>query len=179
MIRNGYIEFEIPEAKIIQDEHGKCIDVVKREQHEGELLIEAFMIAANETVATHITNMDLPFIYRIHGTPKSEKITDFMNLLKILNINVKVNDLDTSSKGMQDILNRLKDYKEFPILSSMLLRSMQKAIYSPNNIGHFGLGLKNYTHFTSPIRRFPDTTVHQLLRTYLFEKALDNEMLWI
>lgn len=175
MVRNGYIEFDIPEVKIIQDEKGKCIDVIKKEQLEGEKLIEDFMIAANETVATHIFNMDLPFIYRVHGMPKPEKITDFLNLLKLLNIRVNTRNVDTSSKGMQKILNELKNYKEAPILSSMLLRSMQKAIYSDNNIGHFGLALKNYTHFTSPIRRFPDTTVHQLLRTYLFNKELDMD----
>ncbi len=174
MIRNGYIEFEIPEAKIIQDENGKCIDIVKREQREGESLIECFMIAANETVATHITNMDLPFIYRIHGIPKSEKIDDFINLLKILHINVDTKGINASSKSMQKLLEELKDYPENTILSTLLLRSMQKAIYSPNNIGHFGLGLKNYTHFTSPIRRFPDTTVHELLRTYLFDKNINN-----
>ena len=174
MIRNGYIEFEIPEAKIIQDENGKCIDIVKREQREGETLIECFMIAANETVATHITNMDLPFIYRIHGIPKSEKINDFINLLKILHINVDTKGINASSKSMQKLLEELKDYPENTILSTLLLRSMQKAIYSPNNIGHFGLGLKNYTHFTSPIRRFPDTTVHELLRTYLFDKNINN-----
>ena len=174
-VKNGYIEFNIPEAKIVQDEHGKCIDVVKREQNAGEKLIEDFMIAANEVVATHIYNMSLPFIYRVHGTPKTEKITDFINLLKQLNINVSTKGIDTSSKGMQELLKKIEDRKEAPILSSMLLRSMQKAVYSPNNIGHFGLALKNYTHFTSPIRRFPDTTVHMLLRTYLFNKQIDNE----
>ena len=174
-IKKGYIEFDIPEAKIIQDETGKCIDVIKREQNAGEKLIEDFMIAANETVATHIYNMSLPFIYRVHGTPKTEKITDFVNLLKQLNINVSTKNIDTSSKGMQDLLKEIKDRKESQILSSMLLRSMQKAIYSPMNIGHFGLALQNYTHFTSPIRRFPDTTVHQLLRTYLFNKQINNE----
>ena len=175
MLKNGYIEFEIPEAKIIQDEDGKCIDVIKKEQHEGELLIEAFMIAANETVATHITNMDLPFIYRVHGTPKTEKINDFKNLLKILNINVNNKDIDINSKSMQKLLENLKNYKENAILSSLLLRSMQKAIYSSDNIGHFGLGLKNYTHFTSPIRRLLDTNVNELLRTYLFDKNINNE----
>ena len=174
-IQKGYIEFDIPEAKIVQDESGKCIDVIKREQLEGEKLIEDFMIAANETVATHIFNMSLPFIYRVHGIPKTEKINDFINLLKLLNIKVNTKGIDSSSKGMQKILNDLKNLKEAPILSAMLLRSMQKAIYSPNNIGHFGLALKNYTHFTSPIRRFPDTTVHGLLRTYLFNKQIDNE----
>lgn len=174
-VKKGYIEFDIPEAKIVQDEDGKCIDIIKREQNAGEKLIEDFMIAANETIATHIYNMSLPFIYRVHGTPKTEKITDFINLLKQLNINVNTRNIDTSSKGMQNLLKEIEGRKEAPILSNMLLRSMQKAIYSPDNIGHFGLALKNYTHFTSPIRRFPDTTVHQLLRTYLFNKELDNE----
>lgn len=173
-IKEGYIEFNIPEVKIIQDEKGKCIDIVKREQLAGEKLIEDFMIAANETIATHIYNMGLPFIYRIHGTPKSEKITDFLNLLKQLNINVNTRNIDTSSKGMQRLLKDISGLDESSILSSMLLRSMQKAIYSSDNIGHFGLALKNYTHFTSPIRRFPDTTVHELLRTYLFNKQIDN-----
>ncbi len=175
MLNNGYLEFNIPEAKIVQDENGKCIDIIKREQLEGENLIENFMILANETVATHIYNMDLPFIYRIHGTPKNEKIADFTNLIKTMNLNLKINGIDTSSKNMQNLLNDLKEYKEGPILSSMLLRSMQKAIYSTTNIGHFGLGIHNYTHFTSPIRRFPDTTVHQLLRTYLFNKEINND----
>ena len=175
MEKNGYIEFNIPEVKIVQDENGKCIDVIKREQLEGEKLIEAFMIAANETVATHIYNMSLPFIYRVHGTPKKEKITDFLNLLKLLNIRVNTKNIDTTSKGMQLLLNELKNNNSAEILSSMLLRSMQKAVYSDNNIGHFGLGLRNYTHFTSPIRRFPDTTVHGLLRTYLFNKEMDND----
>ncbi len=174
-IKKGYIEFDIPEAKIIQDESGKCIDIVKREQHEGEKLIEDFMIAANECVATHIYNMDLPFIYRVHGVPKEEKVTDFLNLLKILNININTKGIGTSSKDMQKVLNELKDYPEASVLSSLLLRSMQKAIYSTDNIGHFGLGLQNYTHFTSPIRRFPDTTVHGLLRTYLFNKEIDSQ----
>ncbi len=174
-VKMGYIEFDIPEPKIIQDENGKCIDIVKREQREGEKLIEDFMIAANETVATHIFNMDLPFIYRVHGEPKPEKIEDFMNLLKVLKVSVNTRGISTSGRDVNRLLNSLEGLEEKEILSKMLLRSMQKAIYSATNIGHFGLGLKNYTHFTSPIRRFPDTTVHQLLRTYLFDKKLDKE----
>ena len=174
-VKMGYIEFEIPEAKIIQDENGKCIDIVKREQHEGENLIEDFMIAANETVATHITNMDLPFIYRVHGEPKPEKIEDFLSLLKMLKIKVNTKGISSSGRDINRLLKELDGLEEKSILSKMLLRSMQKAIYSATNIGHFGLGLKNYTHFTSPIRRFPDTTVHELLRTYLFDKRIDKE----
>ena len=171
----GYIDFGLDEAKIIQDENGKAIDVVKRDRGIGENLIEDFMIAANETIATHIANMDLPFIYRVHDIPNTEKIEDFKNLIKQMGYQLHTNLNKITPLTMQSILKELKDKKEFSILSDMLLRSMKKAIYSPNNIGHFGLASTNYTHFTSPIRRFPDLTVHRLLRTYLFEKRLDME----
>ncbi len=171
----GYIDFGLDEAKIIQDENGKAIDVVKRDRGIGENLIEDFMIAANETIATHIANMDLPFIYRVHDIPNTEKIEDFKNLIKQMGYQLQTNLNKITPLTMQSILKELKDKKEFSILSDMLLRSMKKAIYSPNNIGHFGLASTNYTHFTSPIRRFPDLTVHRLLRTYLFEKRLDME----
>ena len=171
----GYIDFGIDEAKIIQDENGKAIDVVKRVQGTGEKLIEDFMIAANETVATHISNMDLPFIYRVHDLPNAEKIEDFTNLIKQMGYQIHTNLNKITPVTMQNLLNEFRDKDEFVILSDMLLRSMKKAIYSTNNIGHFGLASKNYTHFTSPIRRFPDLTVHRLLRTYLFENRIDME----
>ena len=169
-VARGYIEFDIPEAKIIQDKDGKAIDIKKREQHAGEALIEDFMIAANETVATHISNMALPFIYRVHDLPNTEKIADFLNLVKALGYQIKTNIKEITPKTMQKLLNELKDKPEFLILSTLLLRSMKKAEYSKTNIGHFGLASKNYTHFTSPIRRFPDLTVHRLLKKYLIEK---------
>lgn len=174
-INRGYIDFGLDEAKIVQDENGKAIDIIKRVQGDGEKLIEDFMIAANETVATHISNMDLPFIYRVHDLPNSEKIDDFTNLVHQLGYNLRTNTNKMSPKTMQEILDELRDKAEFEILSDMLLRSMKKAIYSTNNIGHFGLASHNYTHFTSPIRRFPDLTVHRLLRTYLFENRMDME----
>ena len=174
-VSRGYIEFEVDEAKIIQDENGVCIDVIKRERYDAEKLIEDFMIAANETVAAHISNMDLPSIYRVHDKPSSDKIEDFLNLLKCMGYTLKTRTIDLTPKSMQYILEELKDKPEYPILADMLLRSMRKAIYSTNNIGHFGLGSKNYTHFTSPIRRFPDLTIHRLLRTYLFENKINNE----
>ena len=174
-IDRGYIDFGIDEAKVVQDESGKAIDIVRRVQGTGEKLIEDFMIAANETVATHISNMDLPFIYRVHDIPNSDKIEDFINLVHQLGYTLNTNLNKMTPLTMQHILGELHDKKEFPILSSMLLRSMKKAVYSPNNIGHFGLASQNYTHFTSPIRRFPDLTVHRLLRTYLFENRIDME----
>lgn len=186
-VNKGYIEFDIPEAKIIQDKNGKAIDIKKREQHAGESLIEDFMIEANVTVATHIANMELPFIYRVHDIPNAEKIDDFKNLVHMLGYKIDANINEITPKSMQKLLNSLKDKPEFNILSSLLLRSMKKAEYSKTNIGHFGLALENYTHFTSPIRRFPDLTVHRLLKTYLIDKDfsmstinyLDNNLITI
>ncbi len=167
--RRGYIDFDLDEAKAIQNEKGVCIDIIKRTRETGEVLIEDFMIAANEAVATHIFNMDLPFIYRVHGDPKEEKVQDFLNLVKVLGYKVEGNTKDLTSKTMQNILKQLKDKKEFTILSSLLLRSMRKAEYSKDNIGHFGLASRIYTHFTSPIRRYPDLVVHRLLKRYLID----------
>ncbi|HOZ88702.1 MAG TPA: ribonuclease R [Bacilli bacterium] len=170
-IKRGYIDFDLDEPKIVQDENGKAIDVIRRERFAGEMLIEDFMIAANETVATHIYNMDLPFIYRIHENPDSEKISEFLKLVKLLGYKIE-NKISITPKGMQNLLNELNEKPEFAVLSGQLLRSMRKAEYSKDNRGHFGLASKNYTHFTSPIRRFPDLTVHRLLRTYLFKQDL-------
>lgn len=174
-INRGYIDFSIDEAKVIQDENGKAIDIVKRLQLAGENLIEDFMIAANETIASNIYNMDLPFVYRVHGEPKTEKIEEFLNFLKIMNYKLDVNTNNITPKTMQKILLSLKDSKAFDVFSDMLLRSMKKAVYSPDNIGHFGLASNIYTHFTSPIRRFPDLMVHTLLNKYLFECNINNE----
>ena len=173
--KRGYIDFDIDEAKIIVNDNGEAIDVKLRERGTGEKLIEDFMIAANETVATHIYYMELPFIYRIHGKPNEEKIESFSQFLKTLGISIQYNKNEITPKDMQRVLDSLKENKLFHLLSSLLLRSMQKAVYDKNNIGHFGLASKCYTHFTSPIRRYPDQTVHRLLRTYLFQKKLDPE----
>ena len=171
-ISRGYIDFEIDEAKILQDETGKAIDVIKRVREDGEKLIEDFMIAANECVAECIYNMDLPFIYRVHENPKPEKVDEFLNLVRILGYKLKTNTKEITPKVMQNVINELKDKNEFPILSTLLLRSMRKAEYSKENLGHFGLASKAYTHFTSPIRRFPDLTVHRLLKKYLVENDM-------
>lgn len=170
----GFIDFDLDEAEVIQDKDGHAIDIVKRERGDGEKLIEDFMIVANEVVASHIYNMDLPFIYRVHGTPNNEKIDDFVNLVKILGYELKSKVTDLTPLSMQKLLDELKEVPEFAILSSMLLRSMKKAEYSKDNIGHFGLASKAYTHFTSPIRRFPDLAVHKLLKTYLVENDLSK-----
>lgn len=174
-ISRGYIDFEIDEPEIVVNEKGEAIDVVLRNRGVGEKLIEDFMIAANEAVATTIYFMDLPFVYRIHGEPSEEKIRNFLSFVGTLGYTINGKVKEITPKEMQKILESLNDKKEFSMLSNLLLRSMQKAVYDTVNIGHFGLASKYYTHFTSPIRRFPDTTVHRLLRTYLYEQKLDMD----
>ena len=168
--KRGYIDFNLDEAKIIQDSSGKAIDIQKRIREDGEKLIEDFMIAANECVATHIYNMDLPFIYRVHETPKPEKIEEFLTMIKLLGYKTRINLKNITPHTMQNLLAELAGVKEFKTLSSMLLRSMRKAVYSKDNIGHFGIASSAYTHFTSPIRRFPDLEVHRLLKKYLVDQ---------
>lgn len=174
-VKRGYIDFEVDEAKVLVDDKGVPTDVVLRDRGKGEKLIEDFMIAANECVATHIYFMNLPFIYRVHEYPKEEKIRSFLSFVSNLGYHVNGNIKDVKPTTMQKILEQLKDKPEYKILSSLLLRSMQKAVYKPENLGHYGLASSCYTHFTSPIRRYPDTTVHRLLRTYLFEGKVDMQ----
>ncbi len=176
-IKRGYLDFDVDEAKILVDENCHPTEITKRERGTGENMIEDFMIAANETVATHIFYMQLPFIYRVHEYPKEEKIRNFLSFLGTLGYTYTGNMKQIDPLHIQQLLRFLQTKKEAKILSSLLLRNMQKAVYKPQNLGHFGLASKCYTHFTSPIRRYPDTTVHRLLRTYLFEKKVDENTL--
>lgn len=173
----GYLDFNTDEAKIIVDKDCHPIEIKLRDRGTGENMIEDFMIAANETVATHIFYLQLPFLYRVHEYPKEEKIRNFLTFLGAIGYTFTGNMKDTNPKSIQRLLEFLKDKKEYKILSSLLLRNMQKAVYKPQNLGHYGLASKCYTHFTSPIRRYPDTTVHRLLRTYLFQKDVNPNTL--
>ena len=175
--KRGYVDFGVNEAKILVDDEGKPVDVQLRYQGEGEKLIEDFMIAANECVANHIYFMNLPFIYRVHEVPKPEKLKDFLKFVSSLGYNVSADLKDTKPTVIQDILKQLEGKPEYKILSSLLLRCMQKAVYRAENLGHYALGSSCYTHFTSPIRRYPDTTVHRLLHCYLFDHNIDNNII--
>ena len=175
MDNRGYIDFEIDEGKIIVNETGEAIDVVMRERGTGEKLIENFMIAANEAVAETFKFISMPLIYRVHGEPSEEKMEVFFRLLHVLNYKVETNLKKLTPKTIQQVLNELKEKPEFYVLSNQLLRSMQKAIYSENNIGHYGLASKTYCHFTSPIRRYPDLTVHRSIKKCLLNKNIDLE----
>ena len=175
-IKKGYLDFDTDEPKIIQDEKGKAIDVVLRDRGKGENLIEDFMIAANETVASHIYHMSLPFVYRIHEIPDDDKVNDFLQSVSYMGIDIKGDRNFKYPKSMQKILDQIKDKEGYQILSSLLLRCMKKAVYKVDNVGHYGLASRCYTHFTSPIRRFPDTTVHNLLRKYIFEEPNEKQL---
>jgi len=174
-VNKGYIDFDLDEAKITCDENGRAVKVERRIREDAEKMIEDFMIAANETVASAIYNIDLPFIYRVHDEPNPEKISEFMKLISLLGYTVHANIKKITPKTMQNILEELREKPEYEMMSSTLLRSMKKAKYQKENIGHFGLASSCYTHFTSPIRRYPDLTVHRLLRKYLFNHEMDTD----
>ena len=175
-LSRGYLDFDVDEPKILVDENCKPYDVVLRERGKGENMIEDFMIAANETVAEHVFYMGLPFVYRVHEVPDNEKVEQFLNSISMLGYHVVGDRNFVYPKSMKKILDQLRDKEGFAILSTLLLRCMKKAVYKPENLGHYGLASKCYTHFTSPIRRFPDTTVHNLLRKYIFNEPNDKEL---
>ena len=169
-VARGCIDFDTDEIKILVDENGKPTEITKRERGVGEKLIEDFMIIANETVATHLFNMELPSLYRVHGEPSEERLIKFLNEIQMLGINIKEDIRKMSPFVVQHIIEELKRYPSFKVLNTQMLSCMDKAIYDVNNIGHFGIASRCYTHFTSPIRRYPDTTIHRLLHRYFFDK---------
>ena len=166
MKARGYIEFESTEAKIKVDENCHPISIEARVQRSGEELIENFMIAANETVASSIYYKNLPGIYRVHDKPDEKRLSEFMKFLSLHGYIVKGKNKINNPKDLQNILNQLEEVPEVRVLHDMAIRSQAKAIYSDINIGHFGLGSKCYSHFTSPIRRYPDLILHRLVRDY-------------
>ena len=159
--KRGSIDFDVDEPKIIVDEKGKAIDIVLRERGVSEKIIEEFMILANETIAEMITNFDLPFLYRIHEDPDIIKFHTLKQMVNKLGYSIQ----SLHPKEIQKLLDSLADEDSF--LKTSILRTMNKAVYSEKNIGHFGLASRCYTHFTSPIRRYPDLIVHRLARKYI------------
>ncbi|TDL32525.1 ribonuclease R [Jeotgalibacillus sp. S-D1] len=171
----GAIDFDFKEAKVFVDEEGHPTDIGIRERSVGEKLIEEFMLAANETVAEHFHWMNLPFIYRIHEDPKEEKLQRFFDFITNFGLVVKGSGNEIHPRALQEIIDDVAGRPEEMVVSTMMLRSMQQAKYDDNSLGHFGLATEFYTHFTSPIRRYPDLIVHRLIRTYLINKKVDQK----
>lgn len=163
----GSINFETDEAYITLDEKGKAIDIRLRERGISENIVEEFMLKANQVVAEHVYWLNLPFIYRVHDKPKEEKLERLVRMSAALGFKVK-GKKEVTNLELQKLLDKVKGSTAEKGINLLMLRSMQKAIYSENNIGHYGLAFSHYTHFTSPIRRYPDLIVHRLLREYLF-----------
>ncbi len=161
--KRGSIDFDLPEPEIVLDLQGRMTEIIRAERNMAHQIIEEFMLAANETVAGHIQHKEAPFIYRIHEEPDEEKVADLVEFLATLGIPLpagkKVRPLH-----LQKALARAKGTPEETLINTVLLRTMKQARYSYENVGHFGLAAETYTHFTSPIRRYPDLIVHRILK---------------
>ncbi len=174
-VSKGVIDFNRVESKVIVGDNGKVKEIVLRETKEAEAIIEDFMISANVTVAKQMKYLELPALYRVHDEPREKKIKDFGMLATNLGFGFSSGKHGITPLMLQAALKKSEGTDAFPVLSTALLRSMSKAIYSPTCTGHFGLALEEYLHFTSPIRRYPDLIVHRNLRKYLFNQNYQTE----
>ncbi|WP_293963531.1 ribonuclease R [uncultured Streptococcus sp.] len=165
-VRRGALNFDTNEAKIIINDKGMPVDIVLRQRGVAERMIESFMLAANETVAEHFSKRKLPFIYRIHEEPKTEKLQKFLDYASIFGIHIHGTANKITQQALQEFMAKVENKPGADVLNMMLLRSMQQARYSEHNHGHYGLAAEYYTHFTSPIRRYPDLLVHRMIREY-------------
>jgi ribonuclease R len=170
----GAIDFEFPERKIITDETGKAIDVRKHVRKTSNKIIEEFMLVCNETVAEHYYWLNMPFVYRIHEDPDEEKMYEFSKFIHNFGYTLKGNDIHP--RELQQLLNKIKDTKEESLINTMMLRSLKKAIYSPDSSTHFGLAAKYYCHFTSPIRRYPDLQIHRIIKSQIKGKLSEEAL---
>lgn len=174
----GAIAFDDREARVLVSSKGKPEDIILRTRGVGEKLIESFMLLANETVARHYSQLKLPFIYRIHEQPKEEKMQRFFDFAAALGIVVKGTKETITPQELQKVLYDVQDKPEELVINTMLLRSMQQARYCEDNDGHYGLAAQYYTHFTSPIRRYPDLMVHRLIRSYQTNQSEKQKEKW-
>lgn len=178
--KNGSIGFEAPETKFKLDETGKPIGVYVKERKDAHLLIEDFMLLANKAVATYIgkelnKNGKLPFVYRVHDLPNEEKLIDFQLFARKFGYKIQFDNPKQIARELNRLMKEIEGKPEQAVLQQLAIRTMAKAIYTTNNIGHYGLGFEYYTHFTSPIRRYPDVMVHRLLDKILHNKKLPTQ----
>lgn len=170
-IKRGALDLDIPEVQFVFDENGVAVDITRRERNSAHRLIEDFMVLANETVARHFNKLGIPFVYRVHETPTKEKIAGVCDFLKGIGVRYPQIPDDVKSSYFQEILDNVEELNTKDVVNKVVLRSMQKAKYSNKNLGHFGLALIDYCHFTSPIRRYPDLTIHRIIKEWLHKKG--------
>ncbi|MDE6583210.1 MAG: ribonuclease R [Clostridia bacterium] len=171
-LARGALDLEVPEVQFIFDENGMAVDLTKRDRNEAHRLIEDFMVLANETVAGHFHKLGIPFVYRVHEQPTKEKVNGVCDFLKGVGVPYPQVPDDITPAYFQKILDAVEGLNTKEIVNKIVLRSMQKARYLNKNLGHFGLALQNYCHFTSPIRRYPDLTIHRIIKEYLHNKCM-------
>jgi len=171
--KRGAIDFDFPETKLILNKDGEPIEIKPYERNEATKLIESFMLAANETVAEHFYWKEVPFLYRIHENPDEEKVNKLRTFIKNFGYSLKINGEDIHPKEFQKLLSKIEGSNEEPLISRLTLRSMQQAKYSTECEGHFGLACKYYSHFTSPIRRYPDLQIHRIIKDDLRNRMTD------
>ena len=172
-LKRGAIDFDFEESKIILNELGKPVDIKPYDREIANKIIEEFMLVCNETVAENMYWANLPFVYRIHESPDEEKLQKFKEFVFNLGYVIKWTG-EIKPRNLQDIIEKVKGKKEETVVSTLLLRSMMKAKYSPESTGHFGLAAQYYCHFTSPIRRYPDLQIHRIIKEHLNGK-IDEE----
>ncbi|TRZ65885.1 ribonuclease R [bacterium] len=178
-MKKGSIDFDSPEVKLIFDEEGKIKDIKIKERLESMRLVEELMLLANKCVTVFVKElskskkMDLPFIFRVHDLPDKDKLSDLSEYIRQFGYRLHIDE----KQSIVTLLENVKDKPEGYIINNLLIRSMAKAVYTPKNIGHYGLGFPDYTHFTSPIRRYPDLVVHRLLKHYLDFANFQNSTL--
>ena len=166
-MQKGSIDFDFPEVKIITDEYGRAIDVFKSKNTLAHSIIEEFMLSANVCVAEEMFWCELPFVYRVHEKPSTDKMKAFTKFLSLLGLKFKGNADSPHPGSFAEILDKIKDTDKELMVSKVMLRSLMKAKYSEENLGHFGLGFSHYCHFTSPIRRYPDLVIHRIIKEHL------------
>lgn len=172
----GAIDFDLPEAELQFNDEGQICGIARSERNIAHRLIEEFMLLANETVARHLEGLRVPSLYRIHEEPNPVKVEEFAEIARSFGHNFSMHG-PIPQRGFQYLAREINGLAEERMLSYLMLRSMQRARYTPQNLGHFGLAMKTYTHFTSPIRRYPDLVVHRILREVL-EQGRGGEEEW-
>lgn len=168
--KRGSIDFDFPEAKIMLNEKGEVTDIKEYERRISNKIIEEFMLVTNETVAEHFFWLGIPFVYRIHETPAEEKMQNLSKFISTFGYTIKGDMEEVHPKALQAIVEGIKGKREEEAISAIMLRSLRQARYSPECVGHFGLAAKYYSHFTSPIRRYPDLQIHRIIKEHLNNK---------